>query len=59
MSVLAGMQDTHQLLERDIAAVDLRLEDRTTVQLTPEAVKRREVALKAREKMLKAQEKRI
>jgi len=47
------------LLERDIAAVDLRLEDRTTVQLTPEAVKRREVALKAREKMLKAQEKRI
>ena len=59
MSVLAGMQDTHQLLERDIAAVDLRLEDRTTVQLTPEAVKRREVAVKAREKMLKAQEKRI
>lgn len=59
MSLLAGMQDTHQLLERDIAAVDLRLEDRTTVQLTPEAVKRREVALKAREKMLKAQEKRI
>nr|WP_153317758.1 cell division protein FtsQ [Sinorhizobium medicae] len=59
MSVLAHMQDTHKLLERDIAAVDLRLDDRTTVQLTADAVKRREVALKAREKMLKAQEKRI
>ncbi|MDK1387021.1 Cell division protein FtsQ [Ensifer psoraleae] len=59
MKVLAEMEERHQLLERDIAAVDLRLEDRTTVQLTPEAVARREVALKAREKMLKAQEKRI
>nr|WP_245181328.1 cell division protein FtsQ [Sinorhizobium mexicanum] len=59
MKVLAEMEEKHQLLERDIAAVDLRLEDRTTVQLTPEAVARREVALKAREKMLKAQEKRI
>nr|WP_153437390.1 cell division protein FtsQ [Sinorhizobium terangae] len=59
MKVLSDMEEKHQLLERDIAAVDLRLEDRTTVQLTPEAVARREVALKAREKMLKAQEKRI
>ncbi|WP_331371624.1 cell division protein FtsQ [Sinorhizobium chiapasense] len=59
MKVLSAMEEKHQLLERDIAAVDLRLEDRTTVQLTPEAVARREVALKAREKMLKAQEKRI
>ncbi|WEX76341.1 cell division protein FtsQ [Sinorhizobium numidicum] len=59
MQVLSEMEERHQLLERDIAAVDLRLEDRTTVQLTPEAVARREVALKAREKMLKAQEKRI
>ncbi|WEX86244.1 cell division protein FtsQ [Sinorhizobium garamanticum] len=59
MTVLSEMEEKHQLLERDIAAVDLRLEDRTTVQLTPEAVARREVALKAREKMLKAQEKRI
>ncbi|HXV31226.1 MAG TPA: cell division protein FtsQ [Sinorhizobium sp.] len=59
MKVLAEMEDGHQLLERDIAAVDLRLADRTTVQLTPEAVARREIALKAREKMLKAQEKRI
>lgn len=57
MKVLAEMEEGHQLLERDIAAVDLRLEDRTTIQLTPEAVARREVALKAREKMLKEQEK--
>ena len=59
VKVLSEMEEAHQLLERDIAAVDLRLEDRTTIQLTPEAVARREVALKAREKMLKAQEKRI
>lgn len=59
MKVLAEMEEAHQLLERDIAAVDLRLEDRTTIQLTQEAVARREIALKAREKMLKAQEKRI
>lgn len=56
MKVLSDMESQHQLLERDIAAVDLRLEDRTTVQLTPDAVTRREVALKARDKMLKAQE---
>ncbi|WP_274534002.1 MULTISPECIES: cell division protein FtsQ [unclassified Ensifer] len=56
MRVLFDMESQHQLLERDIAAVDLRLEDRTTVQLTPDAVTRREVALKARDKMLKAQE---
>ncbi|ASY63694.1 Cell division protein FtsQ [Sinorhizobium sojae CCBAU 05684] len=62
MRVLADMEEGHQLLERDIAAVDLRLDDRTTIQLTPDAVARREVALKAREKMLKElekQEKRI
>ncbi|MCA1491660.1 cell division protein FtsQ [Sinorhizobium alkalisoli] len=62
MKVLAEMEEGHRLLERDIAAVDLRLDDRTTVQLTPDAVARREVALKAREKMLKElekQEKRI
>jgi cell division protein FtsQ len=59
MKTLSQMEEGHQLLDRDIAAVDLRLDDRTTIQLTPEAVARREIALKAREKMLKAQEKRI
>ncbi len=41
------MEEEQQLLERDIAAVDLRLEDRTTIQLTPEAAARRaEAAVK-------------
>lgn len=42
------------LLSRDIAAVDLRLSDRLVVQLTPEALKRREADIKASEKALKA-----
>ncbi|WEZ85151.1 cell division protein FtsQ/DivIB [Rhizobium sp. 32-5/1] len=57
MQVLSTMEEGHQLLERDIAAVDLRLEDRTTVQLTPEAVERRTLVLEARTKALKKQEK--
>ncbi|WP_157015825.1 cell division protein FtsQ/DivIB [Mesorhizobium xinjiangense] len=36
------------LLSRDIAAVDLRIEDRFVVQLTPDAVEKREAALKQR-----------
>jgi cell division protein FtsQ len=57
MQVLSTMEEGQQLLERDIAAVDLRLEDRTTVQLTPEAAARRQIVLEARTKMLKKQEK--
>ena len=57
MQVLSTMEEGQQLLERDIAAVDLRLEDRTTVQLTPEAAARRQTVLEARTKMLKKQEK--
>ncbi|HTO31848.1 MAG TPA: cell division protein FtsQ/DivIB [Pararhizobium sp.] len=53
MQVLSTMDEGQQLLERDIAAVDLRLEDRTTVQLTKEAAARRDVALEARTKKLK------
>jgi cell division protein FtsQ len=56
MQVLSTMEEGQQLLERDIAAVDLRLEDRTTIQLTPEAAARRQVVLEARTKMLKKQE---
>ncbi|KQY27042.1 cell division protein FtsQ/DivIB [Rhizobium sp. Root482] len=61
MQVLSTMEEGQQLLERDIAAVDLRLEDRTTIQLTPEAAARRQVVLEARTKLLKKleQEKRI
>lgn len=41
------------LLRRDIAEVDLRLLDRVTVRLTPEAQERRNSALVERTKMLK------
>ena len=56
MEVLSTMEEGQQLLERDIAAVDLRLEDRTTIRLTPEAAARRQVAVDARTKQLKKQE---
>lgn len=59
MQVLSVMELEQNILERDIVAVDLRLEDRTTVQLSPEAVERRELALKDRAKRLKAAEKQI
>ncbi|MDO9414559.1 cell division protein FtsQ/DivIB [Pararhizobium sp.] len=58
MQTLSVMQLEQNILERDIAAVDLRLADRTSVQLTQEAVARREAVLKDRTKMLKAAEKR-
>ncbi|WP_075292217.1 cell division protein FtsQ/DivIB [Pararhizobium arenae] len=53
MQVLSTMEEGQQLLERDIAAVDLRLEDRTTIQLTAEAAARRQLVLDARTKQLK------
>ncbi|MEA3534470.1 cell division protein FtsQ/DivIB [Rhizobium sp. CC-YZS058] len=53
MQVLSTMEEGQQLLERDIAAVDLRLEDRTSIQLTAGAAERRQVALEARTKQLK------
>lgn len=53
MAELAQFNREQQVLERDILAVDLRLEDRTTVQLTPDAVERRKKAVEARAKELK------
>lgn len=41
------------LLTRDIAAADLRLEDRLVIQLTPEAALKREAALGAQQKAAK------
>lgn len=55
---LLAMDADTQILSRDIASVDLRLEDRTTVALTENATLRREAALKAREKAIKAARKR-
>jgi cell division protein FtsQ len=44
------MDRNHGLLSRDILAVDMRLDDRLVVQLTPEAAEARQVALKERAK---------
>ncbi|MDX3925078.1 MAG: cell division protein FtsQ/DivIB [Shinella sp.] len=53
MNVLSTMEAEQGLLERDIAAVDLRLEDRTTVRLTEAAAERRKEAVEKRAKELK------
>jgi cell division protein FtsQ len=54
---LTRMETEQQLLERDIAAVDLRLADRMTVELTPEALARRNAAVAARTKAMAKLEK--
>lgn len=46
IAALAGMDREEGLLARDIVAVDMRLEDRLFVELSPEAKAAREVALK-------------
>ena len=50
---LARMDRERSLLERDIVSVDMRLEDRLFVQLTPEAAAAREAAVKERTKQAK------
>jgi cell division protein FtsQ len=51
---LSRFDSDQQVLSRDVASVDLRLPDRTTVRLTEGAAERREAALAARAKVLKA-----
>lgn len=58
MDVLATLDAEQGLLDRDIAAVDLRLEDRTTVRLTEGALERRNAAVEQRTKDLKKAAKR-
>ncbi|WP_242216967.1 cell division protein FtsQ/DivIB [Shinella zoogloeoides] len=58
MDVLATLEGEEGILERDIAAVDLRLEDRTTVRLTEGALERRNAAVEQRAKDLKKAAKR-
>ncbi|WP_317208195.1 cell division protein FtsQ/DivIB [Rhizobium halophilum] len=53
LAVLSRFEAQQGVLDRDIAAVDLRLSDRTTVQLTGGALDRRKEALEARTKALK------
>ncbi len=53
LAVLSRLDAEQGILERDIAAVDLRLDDRTTVQLSQGAMARRMDVLDARTKALK------
>jgi cell division protein FtsQ len=53
MAELDEFDRNQQVLERDILAIDLRLTDRTTVQLTADAAERRKKAVEARAKELK------
>ncbi|WP_113371360.1 cell division protein FtsQ/DivIB [Rhizobium sp. SYY.PMSO] len=50
---LTKLDKDESLLQRDIAAVDLRLDDRTAIELTPDAAVRRQAAVDARNKALK------
>lgn len=50
---LTTLDKNENLLQRDIAAVDLRLDDRTAIELTPDAATRRQAAVDARNKALK------
>ena len=53
---LSVMDRDRSILSRDIVAVDLRLGDRITVQLTQQAAERRDAEIKARDKALKKAE---
>ncbi len=50
---LTKLDKDQNLLQRDIAAVDLRIDDRTAIELTPDAAVRRQAAVDARSKALK------
>ena len=54
LAVLSRLEAEQGILERDVAAVDLRLADRTTIRLTEGALERRQKAVDARAKTLKA-----
>lgn len=50
---LTKLDQDENLLQRDVAAIDLRLDDRTAIELTPDAATRRQAAVDARNKALK------
>ena len=56
---LKTLDDTRSILEREVAAVDLRLDDRIAVQLTPSAMERREAAVDALKKTYKNKGRRL
>ncbi|WP_269930389.1 cell division protein FtsQ/DivIB [Aminobacter sp. HY435] len=51
---LVALDRDDALLTRDISAVDMRFTDRLVVQLTPEAMERRQAELKAKPKVVKS-----
>ncbi|MCQ0989977.1 cell division protein FtsQ/DivIB [Jiella marina] len=53
LAEVVRMDRQNALLSRDIAAVDMRLDDRVVVKLTPDALARRNARLEEREKLLK------
>ncbi len=53
------LQRTKNILGRDILSLDMRLDDRVTVQLTPTGMESREKMLKDREKAAKAAGRRV
>lgn len=55
MDRLGRLEAEQQVLERDVAAIDLRLSDRIAIRLTDGAQERRQAALASREKFLKKQ----
>ncbi|NTJ42823.1 cell division protein FtsQ/DivIB [Agrobacterium larrymoorei] len=57
LQLLARLDLEQKILSRDVAAVDLRLPDRTTVQLTEGAAERRQAAVDARSEAIKKAEK--
>ena len=59
LQLLSRLDLEEQVLSRDVAAVDLRLADRTTIQLTQGATERRQAAVDARTKAIKKAEKSI
>ena len=54
---VARMDKEMGLLSRDISAVDMRIADRVTIRLTPDALTRRNAALKERDKLIKRSQK--
>ncbi|WP_180901356.1 cell division protein FtsQ/DivIB [Martelella soudanensis] len=56
---LRALENDRSILEREIAAVDLRLDDRVAIQLTPTAMERRDAALEALQKTFKNKGRRL
>ncbi|MET3601590.1 cell division protein FtsQ [Martelella mangrovi] len=56
---LKMLEEDRSILEREIAAVDLRLDDRIAIQLTPAAMERRQAATEALEKTFKNKGRRL